>query len=112
MMSIYIKGMEMPPSCRYCEFRHMSMTQNAFCTAAHETIDYMAERTKRLDDCPLIPVPEHGDLIDTRPFDVLGFHNPEPGYNDTFMDGVLWMEDKIDNAPMVIPADPEEEEEG
>lgn len=64
-MSILIKGMEMPPSCRYCDFRHMSLTQNAFCTAAHETIDYMDERTKRLDKCPLVEVPTpHGRLID------------------------------------------------
>lgn len=57
-MSILIKGMDMPPSCRYCEFLHMSLTQNAFCTAAHETIDYMAERTKRLANCPLVEVEE------------------------------------------------------
>lgn len=63
-MGVYIKGMEMPKSCRYCEFRHMSLTQNAFCTAAHETINYVAERTKRLDNCPLVPVPPHGRLID------------------------------------------------
>ena len=62
-MSVLVCGMKMPPSCRYCEFRHMSLTQNAFCTAANETIDYMAERTKRLDNCPLIELPPHGRLI-------------------------------------------------
>lgn len=63
-MSVLIKGMEMPPSCRYCEFRHLSLTQNAFCTAAQKTIDYMDERTKRLDNCPLIELPPHGRLVD------------------------------------------------
>lgn len=63
-MSILIKGMEMPKSCRYCEFRHMSITENTFCTAAHETIDYMMERTRRLDNCPLVEVQPHGDLVD------------------------------------------------
>lgn len=67
-MSILITGMEMPPSCRYCEFRHLSLTQNAFCTASHETIDYMAERTKRLDNCPLVELPPHGRLVDADAF--------------------------------------------
>lgn len=63
-MGVYIKGMEMPVSCRYCAFRHMSLTENAFCTIANETIDYMVERTKRLPNCPLIEVSPHGELID------------------------------------------------
>ena len=67
-MSILIKGMAMPKSCRYCAFRHLSLTQNAFCTAAHETIDYVNERTKRLDNCPIVPVPAHGALIDRDEF--------------------------------------------
>ena len=105
-MSIYIKGMEMPTNCFDCpcveaEFmecaakEHLSLPKDEYGAALGEVPNW----------CPLIPVPEHGDLIDTRPFDVLSFHNPEPGYENTFMDGVLWMEDKIDNAPVVRCAD-------
>jgi len=97
-MGTYIPGMEMPTSCAECRF------YGEYCYVKGDE-----NRHSNLP-CPLIPVPEHGDLIDTRPFDVLSFHNPEPGYENTFMDGVLWMSDKIDDAPVVIPADPEEEE--
>lgn len=63
-MSILVKGTNKPDSCRYCDFRHMSLTQNAFCTATHETIDYMDERTKRLGNCPIVEIPDHVHLVD------------------------------------------------
>ena len=61
-MGVYIDGMGMPKSCYYCP-----MTNDGF---------YLCKATspfKELEDdceeckpqwCPLIPVPEHGDLID------------------------------------------------
>ena len=122
-MSVLIKGMEMPPSCRYCEFRHMSLTQNAFCTAAQETIDYMAERTKRLDNCPLIELPPHGRLIDA---DEISKHKYAtiPPYRKEYSDGKPKSEDEViafkfgwndaidaivANAPTIIEAEEEGE---
>lgn len=102
-MSILIKGMEMPTSCRYCEFRHMSLTQNAFCTAAQETIDYMAERTKRLDNCPLIDVPEpHGRLIDA---DALAKLDRMVGKLMMYGGEYVYTQAEIDRAPTIIPAE-------
>lgn len=102
MSDILIKGMEMPPSCRYCEFRHMSLTQNAFCTAAQETIDYMAERTKRLDDCPLVSVPPHGRLIDA---DALAMSDRMVGKLMMFGGEYVYTQAEIDNAPTIIEAE-------
>lgn len=97
-MSVLVCGMKMPPSCRYCEFRHMSLTQNAFCTAANETIDYMAERTKRLDNCPLIELPPHGRLVDA---DAL-----EPYMlNEHYKYRLVYDADEVANAPTIIEAE-------
>ena len=104
-MSVYITGMEIPPSCRYCEFRHMSITQNAFCTAAHETIDYMAERTKRLDNCPLVPVQPHGDLIGRNWLIDIALHLMNTAKNDDIYNGVKWLLQYIVDAPTVIKAE-------
>ena len=68
-MSIYIKGMEMPKSCYKCPLRRRD-GMDIVCPVAHERfsvadvniLDY------RLDNCPLIPVPPHGRLIDADDF--------------------------------------------
>ena len=50
-MSVIVKGMQMPTNCGNCPFRL------AWC---RERI-YMVTRPQR---CPLIELPDHGDLID------------------------------------------------
>ena len=68
-MSILIKGMEMPTSCRAC---HLKMNCDdcegwkCVCLPLRKEIGYFNEllADKRRDDCPLIPVPDHGRLID------------------------------------------------
>lgn len=62
-MSVYIKGFEMPKSCNECRF-----FVDAWCYAL-EVDDWRnaynkPQEGKRLDGCPLIPVPDHGRLID------------------------------------------------
>ena len=51
-MSVYIKGMEMPTSCAECRFC------GEYCYAKGDENKY-----SKLP-CPLIPVPEHGRLVD------------------------------------------------
>ena len=63
-MSVYIKGMEMPHIYYECQFN-----RNGFCDFIQETEDRIClvdqERNEqRNDNCPLVPVPEHGRLID------------------------------------------------
>ena len=55
-MSVYIKGMEMPTGCLDCDFR-----KHDLCKLWLRVWDCAFNRHK---DCPLIPVPDHGRLVD------------------------------------------------
>lgn len=62
-MGVYIKGMEMPKSCLNC------FLSRSGCRAVLKRMRAMEAGTwipanYRHDDCPLVPVPNHGDLID------------------------------------------------
>lgn len=54
-MSVLIKGMEMPESCSGCAIRY-----EMFCPIRHR---FIADEGRR-KNCPLIPIPPHGRLID------------------------------------------------
>ena len=60
-MGVYIKDMEMPKNCGECLLAKLSPTgESLIC-------NYMLSRVsweERPFDCPLVPVPPHGDLID------------------------------------------------
>ena len=60
-MGIYIKGMQMPKNCHSCP-----MCLMRFCQAGDRELSEQETRpnAKRPEDCPLIPVPPHGRLID------------------------------------------------
>ena len=57
-MSILINGMEKPENCRLCIFRDFGR-----CAFSVEITDAICNDT-RPDDCPLVELPPHGDLID------------------------------------------------
>lgn len=95
-MSVYIKGMEMPTSCFYCPFREKINPDDYVCLALNrefeETFSLIAG--KRHKSCPLIPVPDHGRLIDA--FDTV----------KTLCDKGLYMHAEIvSDMPTIIPAD-------
>ena len=68
-MSVYIKGMEMPQDCYDCllssEFNlydeHGYCESGTECSLLKRVID---DDSKRLDNCPIQSVPDHGRLID------------------------------------------------
>ena len=65
MAGIYIKGMEIPESCLDCKVHYVWGSGRPQCLINGEFIDDPnAYKQKRLEECPLIPVPDHGDLID------------------------------------------------
>ena len=70
MADILIRGMEMPKSCYKCDMRRRD-GMDIVCPVAHErfSVNDVNILEYRLDNCPLFPVPPHGDLIDR---DVLG----------------------------------------
>lgn len=91
-MSVLIKGMEMPTSCGYCPVRHEAREGDECYLGASLT-----EYQKRPDDCPLVSVPPHGDLIDR---DAL---INECMKEDSFLAELLFR--KVSNAPTIIPAE-------
>ena len=101
-MSVYIKGMEMPKyGCDHCFLR----TGN-YCGRIEkdESVVEYARKNERHPDCPLVPVPPHGDLID----------------KDATMNAILeergedtacWFAGIVNDMPAVIPSDKTEEGE-
>lgn len=116
-MGVYIKGMEMPKTCCYCPlmgydpdrewFDSMARTGAHICALTGELID----NTKRAEHCPLIPVPEHGRLIDADALRQAMYH--EAFETDSPMQkwgSGCWIRYKMfeqmeESAPTIIPAE-------
>ena len=97
-MSILIKGMEMPSSCYKCHLRQRN-GMYIVCPVAHARFSVADVNILdfRLKNCPLVPIPPHGRLIDA---DALG----EFPYNMDFCDGYE-ADEWVRNAPTIIPAE-------
>ena len=105
MSGIYIPGMEMPKGCFYCIFNKHLDPDTDMCRLTRDAFDSTFRVIEhRRGNCPLVPVPEHGDLIDKRGVDVLSWNEKDEG---DFKDGVLFVLDKLDELPVVLPADKE-----
>lgn len=57
-MGVYIKGAKMPRHCTECLFCKRS------CDEARNYVDFICIVDGTISSCPLIPIPDHGDLID------------------------------------------------
>lgn len=97
MMGVYIKDMKMPTSCANCQFSGFGglRCERVVCmfTGANA---YMNE-VQYLDNCPLIPVPPHGRLIDVealKPYRL----------NEHYKYRLVFDADEVANAPTIIPA--------
>ncbi len=95
-MGVYIHGMEMPTNCCQCPVNMEVCKRGYKYLLAHPEL-----YDKRADDCPLVPVPPHGRLIDA---DALMMHKG----NCYDADGHLLYAVGTGNimcAPTIIPAD-------
>ena len=66
-MSVLIKGMKMPKSCRGCKLYHYIEGTGCFSCDVLPGLDDGVELKpwkNRRKDCPLVSVPPHGRLID------------------------------------------------
>lgn len=61
MSDILIRGIEMPKRCLDCDF---SIVYGDCCCKDTEPYECEFNKNSRPDWCPLIELPEHGDLID------------------------------------------------
>lgn len=94
-MGVYIKNMEMPKSCETCPCK----TADAFGGLGCQATGYIPLRKAnqdRPDNCPLVPVPEHGRLIDGDEMEERFTH--------------CFVGDAVGNMPTIIPADPADRE--
>ena len=87
-MSILIKGMEMPTNCYTCPFCD---DVEGVCIVLY-AVEHKWERTH---SCPLVPVPDHGRLVDA---DALLKEIEKFAGNH-------WTVAMIKKAPTIIPAD-------
>lgn len=112
-MGIYIKGMEMPKGCKDCGLKvncDECEGWECVCMPLHTTIGYYDDllSDKRREDCPLVPVPQHGRLIDADAFtDCLATLLQFPS---NLVNG-QWIVNTLREQPTIIPAEPAEEGE-
>lgn len=112
MSGIYITGMEMPTSCFYCPFRRKVDPDDIMCIVTREVFEETFAgtiETRNRGNCPLVPVPDHGDLIDRVAFrEEMDKHYPFDRYTqskheweDAAKSAVIKM---LATAPTIIPA--------
>ena len=96
MSGIYIKGLEMPRSCDRCIFK--------VCAARALNLHITVQRA---DDCPLVPVPDHGRLGDLDAVVELAMqYCPDDDGACSKADVDLRdLLDEIENLPTIIPAE-------
>lgn len=102
MSGIYIPGMAMPTSCYLCPVNKDDGFGFFTCGVTHSECDFI----NLPSNCPLVPVPEHGRLIDADAlFDfILNIYKAAQGDARKAYSDVL---DTIVAAGDVIPADKE-----
>ena len=100
MSDIIIKGMEMPTAEEKCKFFQPAPFRAPFCV-----INGVCHG---VDDCPLVPVPPHGDLIGRDWLIDIALHLMHTAKNDEIANGVKWLLQYIIEAPTIIPESKEE----
>jgi len=110
-MSVLIKGMKMPEECCVCDFMVNGMRCSAlkFCD-----VDDAILRGERYADCPLIEIPEHGDLVDVNELEswIENWFYKERYYHPYSKGKTIPTEelrDIIKSVPVIIPAERSEE---
>ena len=99
MSGVYIKDMEMPEYCYDCPCED---GENGVCKADAKRRSVFCDRPFW---CPLVPVPDHGRLIDGDVAEVINYMLED--FDFGFADGVLYAADWIAKQPTIIPADKE-----
>lgn len=91
-MGVYIRGMKMPITCDDCFL----------------PLQYCPYAMKPDGVCPLVSVPEHGDLISREWLVDIGLHLMNIAKNDDIANGVKWLWQYVIEAPTIIEAEGEE----
>lgn len=97
-MSILIKGMEMPKSCCECAIKSWD-GEDDVCPFS----GISALSIGRQDDCPLVPVPPHRDLIDRA--ELVDGLDPSDFWNPSAEDNYFAAIHVANSMPTIIPAE-------
>ena len=101
-MSVLIKGIEMPSSCRECPLEGI---ERYVCSITGKAYNWGLKT--RPTDCPLVEIQPHGRLIDADALDTsilqAGFSYAITRRKLRYTPGEV--REKIANAPTIIPAD-------
>ena len=113
-MIVLVKGMKMPKGCAGCdaeEYYENSYGDECgfFCPFGDKAYTSETRELKRLDDCPLVPVPPHVDLISREWLIDIALHLMNTAKNEDIANGVKWLWQYIIEAPTIIPAEEGEE---
>ena len=114
-MSVYIKGMEMPTGCDTCPFEVFGDCHGGRVKRIMD-IDEEIARGVRHKNCPLIPVLDHGRLIDAdalvdKHFNKAYLAKAMIASKDEMGTALVNIPLVINNAPTIIPADKEKTNE-
>ena len=104
-MSVLIKGMAMPKGCLGCPC--INAKYNECMILQRRATNVMT----RMTDCPLIELPDHGDLIDRDALMTRYAEEVRPSNNSDFMRPPRWNDavQLTELAPAVIPAERSED---
>ena len=104
-MSVYIPGMEKSKTCAFCRFcEELADTQLgscAFCVVDGKT--RVADTPPK--DCPLVPVPEHGDLVDRDTMREIAISLLDEAVTDQEAYGIRKMWSRLGQMPVYISAE-------
>ena len=101
-MSVLIKGVEMPTSCRACMFSRTDIRNVDWCVLTEKDLPC---------DCPIVPIPPHGRLIDADALMRKKIRSVQSGSGENFTSWTISAVsiENIRNAPTIIES---EEEDG
>lgn len=100
-MSVLIKGIHIPTGCAVCFYNRDSMCLLLPGSGYDET-----NGAQRRENCPIVELPDHGDLIDGEVLREKAHKLPN-GYNHGYFHKCV--DELFDFAPVVIPAERSEE---
>ena len=111
-MSILIKGMEMPTSCRECRLKMNCDDCEGYkcvCVPLHQKIGYLDDllADKRRDDCPLVAVPPHGFIDRNLILDHIRLElaQADADNDKEDYDSLMRVFDHVRKFPTIIPAE-------
>lgn len=106
-MSVYIPGMEMPTSCDDC----CVFVEDICPLSTWDEVLAQSRKGKPHEKCPLVPVPEHGRLIDASALlqSIKEARKAQPEIADVYDDDYFLVAEWVNSSPTIIPADKEVE---